>query len=121
MCCQGRTNLRQKAIHGTVTATAIRQMLGHSSIVTAADTYTNVLPGARSARDEARSGRQSKPSVGAWSGTAVDECGEAVEQAVRAELEQVLQMPAMRTRASLPPVCPCRQYRYSAPGVATTL
>ena len=26
-----------------------------------------------------------------------------------------------RTRASLPPVWPCRQYRYSAPGVATTL
>jgi hypothetical protein len=30
-------------------------------------------------------------------------------------------VPAMRTRASLPPVCSCRQYRYSAPGVATTL
>ena len=30
-------------------------------------------------------------------------------------------VPAMRTRASLPPVCPCRQYRYSAPGVAITL
>ena len=26
-------------------------------------------------------------------------------------------VPAMSTRASLPPVCPCRQYRYSAPGV----
>ena len=30
-------------------------------------------------------------------------------------------VPAMSTSASRPPVCPCRQYRYSAPGVATTL
>jgi len=30
-------------------------------------------------------------------------------------------VPAMSTQASLPPVCPCRQYRYSAPGAATTL
>ena len=30
-------------------------------------------------------------------------------------------VPAMSSRASLPPVWPCRQYRYSAPGVATTL
>src|SRR5208282_1223537 len=30
-------------------------------------------------------------------------------------------VPVMSTRARRPPVCPCRQYRYSAPGVATTL
>ena len=30
-------------------------------------------------------------------------------------------VPAMSTKARRPPVCPCRQYRYSAPGVATTL
>ena len=30
-------------------------------------------------------------------------------------------VPAMSTRARRPPTCPCRQYRYSAPGVATTL
>ena len=30
-------------------------------------------------------------------------------------------VPAISTRASRPPVCPCRQYRYSAPGVDTTL
>jgi len=30
-------------------------------------------------------------------------------------------VPAMSTRARRPPVCPYRQYRYSAPGVATTL
>ena len=30
-------------------------------------------------------------------------------------------VPAMSTRARRPPVCPCRQYRYSAPGVETTL
>ena len=30
-------------------------------------------------------------------------------------------VPAISTRARRPPVCPCRQYRYSAPGVETTL
>ena len=30
-------------------------------------------------------------------------------------------VPAISTTASRPPVCPCRQYRYSAPGTATTL
>ena len=30
-------------------------------------------------------------------------------------------VPEMSTKARRPPVCPCRQYRYSAPGVATTL
>ena len=30
-------------------------------------------------------------------------------------------VPAISTRASRPPVCPCRQYPYSAPGAATTL
>jgi hypothetical protein len=30
-------------------------------------------------------------------------------------------VPAVSTRASHPPVCPCRQYWYSAPGVAMTL
>jgi hypothetical protein len=30
-------------------------------------------------------------------------------------------VPAMSRRASWPLACPCRQYRYSAPGVATTL
>ena len=32
------------------------------------------------------------PSVGAWSQAAIDECGEAVEQALQPELEQVLQI-----------------------------
>ncbi len=30
-------------------------------------------------------------------------------------------VPAVSTTARRPPACPCRQYRYSAPGVATTL
>jgi hypothetical protein len=33
-----------------------------------------------------------RPSIGAWSGAAIDECGEAVEQALQPELEQVLQI-----------------------------
>jgi hypothetical protein len=30
-------------------------------------------------------------------------------------------VPAITTKASRPPACPCRQYRYSAPGVTITL
>jgi hypothetical protein len=36
--------------------------------------------------------RQVAPSVCAWSEAAIDECGEAVEQALQPELEQVLQI-----------------------------
>ena len=40
----------------------------------------------------ALTGRARRRRYGSWSGAAVDECGEAVEQALQAELEQILQI-----------------------------